>query len=230
MHLVYYLQNPGEEFRYSLRSVAQFLPVERLTVIGDAPSWLKFVKPISGNPTADPKINSVANAHIAARNFPDEFVMMNDDFFALQKTEEIPHWYRALLTEHAGLYSPIHSADWRKLYLDTAKYLTWKRVVSPKSFELHVPMRVIGAELDSILTVSARERMLEGPGVWRSLYGNLSPSVRAEGIVQRTDVKVHSLRHQAEFTDFISTDERTIKPVLTFLRDKFPERSPWEKR
>jgi len=41
---------------------------------------------------------------------------------------------------------------------------------------------------------------------------------------------VHSLRHQAEFTDFISTDERTIKPVLTFLRDKFPERSPWEKR
>jgi hypothetical protein len=91
-------------------------------------------------------------------------------------------------------------------------------------------MRVNGAELDRILTVSAADPHLAGPGLWRSLYGNLSASVKHDGAIQRDDVKLHSIKALSPEQDFLSTDERTAKDLLQLLRDKFPERSPWEKR
>lgn len=231
MHLVYYLSNPGEEFRYSLRSAATHADVERVTVIGDAPPWLKIAKVIPGNPTANANVNSVANAHIAARAFKDDFVLANDDFFWLQDAvEPIPNWYFRTLTSHMGLYQDPKSEHWKKLYMDTTKYLTYRKVSMPKSFELHIPMQVNGAELDKILMRSAADRNLAGPGLWRSLYGNLAPSVQERKLLQREDVKVHTLNDFNKLTDFASTDERTFKNILPALRDRFPERSPWEKR
>ncbi len=232
MHLVYYLKNPGEEFRYSLRSVAENFPVEKITVIGDAPSWLKGVKRLDGNPTNNAQINSVANAHIAARAFKDDFVLMNDDFYVLRPfgAGPIPYWWFRTMTQHMGLYTAPQSAHWKKLYMDTAKYLTYRRVMMPKSFELHIPMQVNGAELDRILTISAHDRELAGPGLWRSLYGNLAHSVQHDGARQRDDVKVHNATAFKNLVDFASTDEKTNKSIMPILRDRFPERSPWEKR
>ncbi|QWY84053.1 hypothetical protein SEA_A3WALLY_246 [Microbacterium phage A3Wally] len=231
MHLVYYLQNPGEEFRYSLRSAAAHADVDRVTVIGDAPSWLKKAKVLDGNPTANAHINSVANAHIAARAFRDDFVMMNDDFYFLRDiTEPIPLWYFRSMTQHMGLYTDPRSAQWKKLYMDTTKYLTDKRVMMPKSFELHIPMQVNGVELDQVLTASASDHRLAGPGLWRSIYGNLAPSLQHRVAVKREDVKVHSAAAFESMVDFASTDEKTMKNILPILRERFPERSPWEKR
>lgn len=233
MHFVYSLKDPSEEFRYSLRSIAAHFPGNhRLTVIGDAPSWLKYAKQIDGNPTADAHVNSVANAHIAARSFKDDFVVMNDDFYAMRPFTGavIPNWWFRTMTQHMGLYSDPRSAHWKKLYMDTTKYLTHKRVMMPKSFELHLPMQVNGAELDRILTVSAADPHLAGPGLWRSLYGNLSQSVQREGVVRRDDVKVHSAKAFRSMVDFASTDDTTLHHTLPLLRDLFPERSPWEKR
>lgn len=231
MHLVYYLQNPGEEFRYSLRSAAAHMPVDRVTVIGDAPSWLKKAKVLEGNPTANAQVNSVANAHIAARASKDDFVLMNDDFYALRNINEpLPLWYFRPLSQHMGLYTDPRSQHWKKLYMDTTKYLTYKKVVIPKSFELHIPMQVNGAELDRLLTSSAQDRQLAGPGLWRSIYGNLAPSLQHIVPVKRDDVKVHHAGAFESLVDFASTDEKTMKTILPILRDRFPERSPWEKR
>jgi hypothetical protein len=230
-HYVYYLKDPGEEFRYSLRSLAAHADVELLTVIGDAPIWLKKAKFLSGNPTANAQINSVANAHIAARAFKDDFILCNDDFYWLRdQTEPLPLWYFRTMTQHSGLYQDPRSAHWRKLYLDTTKYLTDMRVVMPKSFELHIPMQVNGAELDRVLTRSASDHRLAGPGLWRSLYGNLAPSLRHIAPVKRDDVKVHSAAAFNSMVDFASTDEKTMKNILPILRERFPERSPWEKQ
>lgn len=231
MHLVYYTLNPGEEFRYSLRSAAKHANVDRLTVIGDAPKWLKGAKVLDGNPTGNPQINSVANAHIAARAFKDDFTLANDDFYWLRDAPEVlPHWYFRTLTQHMGLYVTPQSAHWRKLYMDTTKYLTYRQVMMPKSFELHIPMQVNGAELDHILTRSASDNYLSGPGLWRSLYGNLAPSLKDRKLILRDDVKVHTVNAFNAQVDFASTDERTVKPILPILRDMFPDRSPWEKR
>ncbi len=226
MHIVYYLKNPGEEFRYSLRSAAANLPVTDVTVIGDAPSWLKKAKVLPGNPTANAQVNSVANAHIAARAIPGEFTLFNDDFFVLQPREDIAPRHFLTLSAHMGLYRDPKSEHWRKLYLETAQYLTHKKVMLPKSFELHIPMAVTGSDLDKVLTESASDPHLQGPGLWRSLYGNLVlPATPA-----RDDVKVHTLNDFNRQTDFASTDERTARSILPVLRDRFPERSPWEKR
>jgi len=231
VHLVYYCKNPGEELRYSLRSAAAHANVDRVTIIGDAPSWLKYAKVIPGNPTADAHVNSVANAHIAARNFKDEFILCNDDFYWLKDAPVVyPRWFFRTMTSHMGLYSDPRSAHWKKLYMDTTKYLTYKQVPMPKSFELHIPMPVQGAELDRILTMSAADPHLAGPGLWRSLYGNLAPSLRNVRAMQRDDVKLHSIKALSPDQDFLSTDEKTAKDLLQMLRDRFPERSPWEKR
>lgn len=231
VHLVYYLRNPGEEFRYSLRSAAVHANVDRVTVIGDAPKWLKGAKVLEGNPTQDAQINSVANAHIAARAFKDEFLLCNDDFFWLRDAPVVyPRWYFRTLTQHMGLYRDPRSQHWKKLYMDTTRYLTYRAVPMPKSFELHIPMHVIGAELDRVLTISAASRELAGPGLWRSLYGNLAPSLLNHKALQRDDVKVHTVKAFETMVDFASTDEKTNKNIMPILRDRFPERSPWEKR
>lgn len=231
MHLVYYLRNPGEEFRYSLRSAAAHADVDRVTVIGDKPSWLKGVKVLEGNPTNDANVNSVANAHIAARQFPGEFLLCNDDFFWLRDAPDVyPRWYFRTLTQHMGLYRDPKSAHWKKLYMDTTRYLTYRQVLMPKSYELHIPMPVIGTELNAVLNLSAKSHELAGPGLWRSLYGNLAPSLQKVQAVQRDDVKVFTANAFNNLVDFASTDEKSFKNILPILRDRFPERSPWEKR
>lgn len=230
MHLLYYLKNPGEEFRYSLRSAAKNLPVERVTVVGDAPSWLKGAKVLKGNPTADTHMNSVANIHIASRAFKDEFVAMNDDFFVLQPTTEIPYWWINTMTAHAGIYTDPRSEVWRQLFTNTARYLSQKTGVMPKSFELHLPIRVVGEEMNSILDQSARNHVMQGPGLWRSLYGNLAQSVKDQGTVRRLDVKAHTVSQFEAATDFVSTDEKTNQKIMPLIRDMFTEKSPWEKK
>ncbi len=230
VHLIYYLQNPGEEFRYSLRSAAKNLPVERVTVIGDAPTWLKGAKVLKGNPTPDAHVNSVANVHIASRQFSDEFVVMNDDFYVLKETAAIPHYWYPTLTAHAAQYNDPRSEVWRQLYTNTARYLSQRTGVMPKSFELHVPMRIVGAEMDKILNESAKSPHLQGPGLWRSLYGNLSETVKAEGATRRQDVKAHTVKQFEVLTDYASTDEKTNQKIMPLLQDMFTEKSPWEKK
>lgn len=230
MHLVYSVREPlGNELRYSLRSVAANLPVERITFIGDKPDWVKGVEHIEGNRIGEPYCNSYDNALIAAKNFPGTWYSMNDDFFVLKPMTEIPHWWERSMVQQAARSPDPRSLRHRQLMLDTNMYLSTQRgVVIPKSYELHIPMRIVGEELIRVARSSAKVFTPKRPPRWRSLYGNLSKLVYPEA-TQREDVKFHILKHLPEDSDFLSTDERTFKNFLPMLAKKFPKKSPWEK-
>lgn len=230
MHLVYSLREPlGDELRYSLRSAAKNANVEKITIVGDAPDWVKDVEVLEGNTVGEPYCNSYANILIAANHFPGEFVSMNDDFIFMQPAPNpIPHWWERPMTQQAARSPDPRSHRHRNLMLETNMYLSQRGVVIPKSYELHIPMRIEGKELLRIARGSRNQFTTSHPPRWRSLYGNLSPLVNTVA-TRREDVQYHVLSHMPEDIDFLATDERTFKNFLPTLKKKFPKKSPWEK-
>jgi len=229
-HLVYSLREPlGAELRYSLRSVAAHLDVDKITVVGDAPSWMKDVEVLEGNHHGEPYCNSYGNVLVAANHISGQFLSMNDDFFVMKKpADPIPHWWERSMVQQAARSSDPRSQRHRMLMLETNMYLSQNNVVIPKSYELHIPMLIDSAELLRVARKAGRKFNVTYPPRWRSLYGNLSPAVHSTAR-QREDVKFHILRDMPDGTDFLSTDERTFKNFLPMLQKKFPKKSPWEK-
>ncbi|UVG35221.1 hypothetical protein SEA_CECE_215 [Microbacterium phage Cece] len=228
MHLVYILREPlGDELRYSLRSAAKNLDVETVTLVGDLPDWVKGVNHLPGNPTHDPYSNAYANILIAAKEIPGDFLLMNDDFFVLQKqTKPIPHWFERPLNQQAARAADPRSLRYKNLLLDTNRYLTEMGVAIPMSYGLHIPMPVNGKEILRISKQTWNGFTVSNPPAWRSLYGNLSPLVQG---TQREDVKFHTLSQMPDELDFLSTDERTFHNFKPLLSEKFNRKCRWEK-
>lgn len=227
-HLVYSLRQPlGDELRYSLRSVAANLPVDKITFVGDKPDWVKGVEVLEGNKHGEAYSNSFGNALISANNIDGEWVSMNDDFIVMEPRTDLPHWWERSMVQQAARSPDPRSQRHRQLMLETNLYLSHQGVKIPKSYELHIPMRINSDELLKIARRHWSRFNTSYPPRWRSLYGNLNPHVYGEA-TQREDVKFHVLKHMPENPDFLSTDERTFKNFLPMLRKKFPKKSPWE--
>jgi hypothetical protein len=154
---------------------------------------------------------------------------MNDDFFVMEPRTDLPHWWERSMVEQAARSPDPRSQRHRQLMLTTNLYLSQVGMVIPKSYELHIPMRIVGDDLMRVARRAGQKFNIGYPPRWRSLYGNLSPLVKAENPTRREDVKFHVLKHMPEDTDFLSTDERTFKNFLPMLKKKFPKKSPWEK-
>jgi len=202
--------------------------VDKITFVGDKPDWVKNVNHVDGNPFGDPYCNSYSNALIAAKNVPGEFLIMNDDFFVLRPHDDIPFWWERSMVQQAARSPDPRSQRHRMLMLETNLYLTQRGVIIPKSYELHIPMRI---DSEMLMRVAGRAYNRFNPNYpprWRSLYGNLNPAVR-ENSHQREDVKFHVAKELRDNLDFLSTDDRTFKNFLPFLQSKFPKKSPWEK-
>ncbi|HRN29777.1 MAG TPA: hypothetical protein PK890_08770, partial [Terrimesophilobacter sp.] len=99
-----YLVRPGNnnpELRMSLRSLKNF-PHGKVWIVGHKPNWVANVRHIKGNPTNNSHANVFLNVLAACEHpdTPDEFVIMNDDFYITRPIQKIPNWYRSTLTEH----------------------------------------------------------------------------------------------------------------------------------
>ncbi len=233
MHAVYYVR-PGdnEELRYSLRSVAAHTTVETVTLIGGYPDWLNTdeVQVIPGNPHENKQLNGFENIRIAARENPGDFVVFNDDFIVLEDIDEtLPYFHKQGLDNHilqADTRTP-EGQHRKKMLVQMAVYLKSNRVANPYSFETHVPMRVNGEKL-----LERMDRYFEWwstepqPLMWRTLYANQEPISEQVG---RRDVITHGAESFNMATDFASTSDRSVDPILPMLAERFPEPSRWEK-
>lgn len=207
------------ELRYSIRSFVKYTAVDRIIVVGYKPEWLQNVEhiPFEDGPRKEYNIHMKT---LAASEVCDEFIQASDDHFVLAPTDFNTHYYSGFLRDkkYENKY---------QVKVDN----TLKAVPNGVFYNIHVPMKMNSAEYKMIMSIynwSLHELLI------KSIYGNF-----AEGYSQQYmphDVKVsHFMRRDAidKFVadkGFLSVSDAGLSvDMKAFLREKFPDKSIYEK-
>lgn len=151
-----------------LRSVAAHLPNARVILAGHRPGWVQGVEHI---PVAQSRVDRGNVARIltevcAHPSTPNEFVLVNDDFFAMQPSPSTPLVHRGPL---GGLRQVWRSGWYAQALANTSDILTARGHHDPLAYDrVHCPLPVTTAVMREAL-----DDVGDGPVLHRSLYGNL---------------------------------------------------------
>lgn len=216
----------NEELRYSIRSVVKNLEgIDNVWVVGGKPDWY------SGNfINVDPIGDAFSNVRnslktvIDTADISENFILMNDDFFVIDKINSVPNYYSGSLHDrylrHQDLAGPNYYANY---LMKTSTFLKQGGIEVPLNYELHVPM---------ILNKAMLSYALAAPFSIRSYYGNMY-NIGGEDI---KDVKIYShprFKSSSSSMDngtaFVSTDDLSFEQMGSVIKDMFPEPSQYEK-
>lgn len=210
----------NEPLRFSLRSVDAHLPDARVVLAGHMPSWVTGVEHI---PVPQPRqgrenVLRILREVCAHPAVPDEWVLLNDDFFAMTPGAPIPLVHRGTLAELA--------ASWRgpwysRALARTREILDQRGVADPLAYDrVHCPMPVT-----TEIMRQALEGVGDGPVLHRSLYGNA-----VGGGTLGVDVKVRTPREAMPTEGWVSFNDWSWahRPGRT-IRRMFPRKSRYER-
>ncbi|WP_199570525.1 hypothetical protein [Streptomyces murinus] len=189
----------NEQLRYALRTWAANLPHRKVWVVGYRPAWLRNVEHI---PTVQPgtKYENTTIAVRAACEHPDvadRFLLMNDDFFVMQRQTEMPVLHRGPVREVERYYAARASGKYLTGMRETRDLLVKLGYPDPLSYELHVPLPVEKAGMLEALNVGRHLPVVHK----RTLYGTLA----GLGGQRIQDVKVLHRGPQFPHGPFLST-------------------------
>lgn len=219
----------NQELRYSIRSVVDSFPHSEIWIVGGIPNWYKG-KNISVEQNAGKWKNAVANlnAIIESKETPEEFILMNDDFFILNKINSIPYYHEGPLSVKLERYKKINmDPNYIGKLGSTYAKLERMGIKEPLSYETHIPMPMLKSKLAEIMQYCP-------PNFWRSLYGNIY-NVGGEEI---KDVKVYyrdrfeqiSHDYKNSKLPFVSTDDESFLTLeKELLKNKFKNKTKYEK-
>ena len=228
MHFVYICRDgDNEELRYSIRSVLENVPDATVTVIGGKPDWYcgHYIEVIQNKSTYHNVMNSLHKA-IESPEIPDDFIVMNDDFFIMKPIDTIPIFYGGYLSDKVLLYEDLvpKSPYIRKMRM-THKRCTRYLVDPILDYDLHTPFPVNKQKLYEVI----KDKDISY--LWRSFYG----SYYKIGGQQIKDVKIYLksplLRKTHTYSEddiFISTDDTSFINLQPLLAKKYKKRSALE--
>jgi hypothetical protein len=150
-------------------------------VVGGKPNWYigNYIE-VAQNKSKYVNARNNLRAICSSPEISDSFILMNDDFYIMNKVDNVPYMHGGLLADKITKYKILTG--------DTRYVLMLKRTLSNLSrrinkdvldYELHVPMVM---EKEKLLNV------IELPDLWRSRYGNTFNV----GGIEMDDVKVYS--------------------------------------
>lgn len=223
-----YLSKVGEnpELRYSLRSLEANVPHDNVWIFGGAPTWLNLDTTLHVFSPQQPTPYSSTRKHLkAALENPavsDPFLLMNDDFYAMQPVGIVPPMHRGLMStvlENSRSLTP-----WFKGLRDTLQFLDRRGVKEPLSYDLHVPIVVDKREMEEALRLS---KGVKTDAIHlRSIYGNLAEigglAVDDPKLLRRGDL----FPRGPWLSSGPDTYRSTVEPVLRYL---FPDSSTYER-
>jgi hypothetical protein len=204
------VQKDYTELKFSLRSIEKYIstPYEIL-IIGDIiPDWLVNITWIKLGDVPGRKQLSIRRKILAALEYADEILFMNDDVFLLEPATEFPYYYNGSLKN----YSESGSKPLMKQLQAMGK--------SIKHFDGH-----FGLIYDQRFK-EVSEQFTESV-IIKSMYCNY---LGMEG-VERPDCKLISkndIKNPAEFIKGLpcfSTGEYSLKSALSLLNELFPFKS-----
>jgi hypothetical protein len=228
MDLVYICRNDdNEELRYSIRSAVKNLPHDKIWVVGGKPDWY------TGNYI---KVSQTRSKYVNARNnlkticasedISDSFILMNDDFYIINKVHSVPYMYSGTLDAKIKIREDLFTGNsYITLLRQTLSVLSRRSKNPILDYELHVPMVMEKKKLSKVLKFS---------GLWRSVYGNMFEV----GGNQIKDVKVYNKTDKFYTTsydinnleyDYLSSNDNSFEIIKDMLLKKmFPDKSIYE--
>jgi len=232
---IVYILGPGDRtwLRWSLRSL-QNLPHDRVFVVGERPPFLSssvHYLPVPRHPVK--WRSAVANLRRACAegDVSADFILMNDDFFITRPVPEIPTYHRGKITEVlADVRQRVKYFSKYQQGMEESRRVLGKHfgIADPVSYSLHTPFVYNKYRLLETLDVSdqLRRRTVEATDT-RTMYGNMWKI----GGRKVRDVKL-SRFFPSVTSDlpFRSSDPWTWeRPHTQFIRDMFPDPSPYER-
>ncbi len=198
--------------RYSLRSLSN-IPHDRVWLVGGGPGWVRNVERIEVSQRGPKHNNTWDNWAAVAENGPEEFLLFNDDFFAMERVESVPVWHRGPLNEAINEYLEAPALkNWRRRSIVTRDGLSsiGRDPADMSWYELHAPLPVnrgmLRDAVDDLGKVAGGNIALYSKRTW---YGNHA----GIGGVRRKDCKTQAANgvHLAEsrFRPFLSTSPRS---------------------
>lgn len=218
----------NDELRYSLRSINDNYPVDDVWVVGGRPAWYSgnYVRmPTGSSKYQNARMNLKAIIHY--KDIPDNFVLMNDDFYVLEKVEAPQQYYGGPLERRVEEYTKAHpNSQYTRMLVNTLTGIRRRYdIKDPLDYELHVPMEMHKEGL---------KEAMEHNLLWRSVYGN----VFKVGGTKTKDVKIYRTsempKGQREYENYtipyLSTSDKSFPAIhKELLAKKFKNPSPYEK-
>ena len=184
MDVVYILkcENFNYDLAYSLRSLyANVTGYDNVWTVGFTPSWISpTVNRISTVQRSTKWRNALHNIITACKNpdISDDFVLFNDDFFAINPVNLKTDLCKAkgTLDDAIGRYrQSIKTSTWKRSFIEVKKLLIKLGSIHFTDFTLHIPM-VINKErfLHLFRLPEVKQHLkLYNSLSYRNLYGNM---------------------------------------------------------
>ena len=218
----------NEELRYSIRSVMASFPDAKVWLVGGRPSWYTgnfiFIQQRSAK-----YINAVNNlkAICSSEDISEEFVLMNDDFYIVEKIESVETLHGGLLIDKINLYKKITTQSGYISKLEkTFVKMTDLGIKSPLDYELHVPMIMEKNKLKIVLRHGSEF-------LWRSMYGNIfniggtemeDVKVYTEGPLTAKSYEIKNKQHR-----YLSSTDSSFQMIYSIvLKELFKSKSIYE--
>jgi hypothetical protein len=214
----------NEELRYSIRSAVKNLPHDNLWVVGGKPDWYSgpYIKVTQDNFYYANARNNIKTI-IRSNKISNPFILMNDDFFVMDKVKSLPYMYSGTLIDKINIRESYARGDmYTGMLVQTYSELYEKsKIKQILDYELHVPMIFEKQKLSSVI---------DSQGLWRSMYGN----TYGVGGELYTDSKIYSTEHLfiKNNTDYnstyLSTEDNSFEDKKEWFHQKFPKPSKFE--
>jgi hypothetical protein len=227
MDLVYICKSgDNEELRYSIRSAVKNLKFDNLWVVGGKPDWyIGNYLEVTQNKSKYANARNNLRAICSSSEISDSFILMNDDFYIMNKVDDIPYMHGGLLDNKIKQYKSL-TGDTRYVLMLKRTLLSLSRRLKNNvlDYELHVPMVM---EKEKLLTI------IELPDLWRSRYGNTF----GVGGIEMDDVKVYSsgglIKKSYNINnlkyDYLSSNSDSFKMIKDKILDiSFPDKVVYE--
>ena len=209
----------NDELRYSLRSIEENMPKGRVWVVGHRPIW--YIGDFIPVDDIGGKFDNIVNCikTVSENNdISDNFILMNDDFFALNPIDKLKNYHGGLLENKIARYKELRMAPkYIRLLELTLRQLKENGINSPIDYDIHVPIIMNKTILKDAINLAFFPR---------SAYGNLA---KLEAI-KITDVKIYSNGekinwHEIINNDFVSTEDNSFISLKNNILDKMFDKS-----
>lgn len=229
MNFVYICKDgDNEELKYSIRSVIKNCSVNDIWVVGGKPDWYTG-NYISVNQRYSKYKNAYNNFKTICNTseIPDDFILMNDDFFIVKPINKISSYYSGTLEEKINSYETVLG---RSSYINRLKITQDKLMqmgfAKPLNYEIHVPMQMSKNNFDSILRMNHNF-------LYRSIYGNTfnndSLEMRDVKVYQSENFSQLSYDYKSNKYPFLSTEHGSFLELKnSFLSKHFSKKTIYE--
>jgi hypothetical protein len=228
MDLVYICRDgDNEELRYSIRSAVKNLPHDKIWVVGGKPDWYtgNYIE-VNQDKAKYTNARNSLRAICNSEEISESFILMNDDFYIINRVESVPYMYSGTLSDKIEQREDVFNGNtYTKLLKQTLGSLSRKKINTALDYELHVPIVMEKNKLEKVLRLS---------GLWRSVYGN----VFNVGGTKIKDVKVYKkgskfYKHSYDIKnleyDYLSSNDDSFEQIKELiLNNRFRSKSVYE--